>query len=300
MCALLSSTPDLPGPISINVSAVQLARHDWPSCFAQTMVGHGVEATRVVVEVTETAVLALSPEAHAGSATCALTPAGKCTGFFAHVDEVFSTYRPLSEVTFHRSGLERPGPQSEDFEEVMLACRALKSATGGAFDPWSVPGGYDPSGYVKGWAAGRASDRLHSAGFVDHLINAGGDISARGDESPGSGQGWPVGILNPHEPTQVVEVVALREQGMATSGRYERGDHVVVPATRRPAVGVDSVTVVGPDPGTADAVASAGLVDGLAAMRWFVDLGQEWSLHVVIGETSHVYGPAFGESFTSP
>ena len=95
----------------------------------------------------------------------------------------------------------------------MAACRDLRAVTHGAFDPWAVPGGYDPSGYVKGWAAGRASARLASAGFGDHLINAGGDICASGDEEPGSGRGWPVGILNPHAPTEVIEVVSAPRPG---------------------------------------------------------------------------------------
>jgi thiamine biosynthesis lipoprotein len=80
---------------------------------------------------------------------------------------------------------------------------------------------------------------------------------------------------------------------MATSGRYERGDHVVDPATGAPAVGVDSATVVGPDSGIADAAASAALVDGLESVAWFGLLGPEWSLHVVIGDTANSFGPAF-------
>ena len=29
--------------------------------------------------------------------------------------------------------------------------------TDGAFDPWKAPGGFDPSGFVKGWGADRAA-----------------------------------------------------------------------------------------------------------------------------------------------
>jgi thiamine biosynthesis lipoprotein len=223
----------------------------------------------------------------------ALAAIGGCTEYFAEVDRIFSTFKPLSEVALHRTGLDGPGPHSEEFEEVMAACRQLRSLTLGAFDPWSVPGGYDPSGYVKGWAAGRSSGLLADAGFADHLVNAGGDICARGVEQPGSAAGWPVGIVNPHAPAEVVEVVSLHDQAMATSGRYERGDHVVDPSTGAPAVGVDSATVVGPDSGAADALASAALVHGTSSARWFSPLGPEWSLHLVIGETAHTYGPAF-------
>ena len=217
----------------------------------------------------------------------------KCRVFFAAVDQTFSTYRPTTEVALYRAGLERPGQQSDDFEEVMLACRGVCELTKGAFDPWAVPGGYDPSGYVKGWAAGRASDVLVAAGFSDHLVNASGDITASGDELPGSGQGWPTGILNPHAPAEVIEVVNLRNESMATSGRYERGDHVIDPSTGLPAIDVDSATVVGPDPGVADALASAALVRGTASVSWFATLGPDWSLYLVIGETARTFGPAF-------
>ena len=228
-----------------------------------------------------------------GREPAALAVIEECRRFFTQVDLAFSTHKPLTEVSLYRAGPERPGRHSEEFEEVMAACLDLRAVTNGAFDPWSVPGGYDPSGYVKGWAAGHASGRLAGAGFGDHLVSAGGDICASGDEEPASGQGWPVGILNPHAPTEVIEVVTLRSQSMATSGRYERGDHVVDPGTGRPAVGVDSATVVGPDPGMADALASAAMVHGPAGVGWFADLGPQWSLHIVVGQVAHTFGPAF-------
>ena len=50
--------------------------------------------------------------------------------------------------------------------------------------------------------------------------------------------------------------------GIATSGEYSRGQHVLDPHTRRPPAGVLSVTVVGPDLGTADAYATAAFAMG--------------------------------------
>ena len=228
---------------------------------------------------------------HADRDGATLAAIDECSELFAQVDASFSPFKTLSEVTLFRSGVAQP--LSPEFMEVLDACHALRATTLGAFDPWSVPGGYDPSGFVKGWAVGRASGLLREHGFDDHLVNAGGDMCAHGDEVPVTGAGWPVGILNPHAPTEVIQVVRLRDQAMATSGRYERGDHVVDPRTRGPAVQVDSATVVGPDPGVADAAASAALVDGRETMRWFGDLGPGWSLHLVIGDHAHTYGAVF-------
>ncbi len=59
VCALLASSPDLPGPVSLNLSPVQLAHSGWLRTFTDTLARHGVEPSRVIVELTETAALAL-------------------------------------------------------------------------------------------------------------------------------------------------------------------------------------------------------------------------------------------------
>lgn len=224
----------------------------------------------------------------------ALEAIDECVRFFAMVEETFSTYKPHTEVSLYRNSLRRPGQQSPAFNEVMAACVDLRTRSKGAFDPWSVPGGYEPAGYVKGWAAGRASEILRDGGFPNNLVNAGGDVCAHGNEVPGSGAGWPVGIVNPYSKKEIIEVVTLHGMSMATSGRYERGDHVIDPATGAPTTRVDSATVIGPDCGSADALASAAMVDGQASMVWFVELGSEWSLHLVVGGEVRTYGAAFG------
>ena len=59
-CAMLAGHPDLPGPVSVNVSAVQLAAPQWQRAVAETMSRHRVDPTRIVIEVTETAALSLT------------------------------------------------------------------------------------------------------------------------------------------------------------------------------------------------------------------------------------------------
>jgi diguanylate cyclase (GGDEF)-like protein/PAS domain S-box-containing protein len=63
VCALLAKHPDLPGPISVNVSAVQLALPDWLATVTDTLSAHRVDPARLVVEVTETAALSLTDSA---------------------------------------------------------------------------------------------------------------------------------------------------------------------------------------------------------------------------------------------
>jgi thiamine biosynthesis lipoprotein len=230
---------------------------------------------------------------HAGGRNeAALAAIGDCTSFFSHVDQVFSTFRPDSLATLYRNGLTRPGELTAEFQEVLEGCRTARAASAGAFDPWAMPGGFDPLGYVKGWAAGQASRLLGERGFPDHLVDAGGDVVAAGDQE-GPGSGWRVGVLNPHDRASVVQVAHLHGMAMATSGQYERGQHVIDPSTGRPATGTDSATVVGPDPGLADALASAALVSGRASANWFGGLGPDWSLLLVVGQEVLTMGPAF-------
>jgi FAD:protein FMN transferase len=261
----------------------------------QQVSGSVVHADRLVhVEFTWGTAITVELRGTAGRSEDALAAVAQCRAWFAEVDERFSPFRALSEVTAVRNGLVRPESSSPDFRTVYHACESARLVTGGAFDPWAVPGGYDPSGYVKGWAAGRASALLLAAGFADNLVNAGGDIACAGDWESGSGRGWPVGIVNPHQPSEVVAVVDVRDAAVATSGRYERGDHVIDPRTGGPARAADSATVIGPDPGLADAAASAVLVAGTGCMAWFPGLGSQWSVLLVVGNQEYRHGLAFG------
>jgi EAL domain-containing protein (putative c-di-GMP-specific phosphodiesterase class I) len=59
VCRRIASMPELVGTIGVNVSAVQLARIDWAEQVLGTLGRHGVDPARLVLEVTETAVLSL-------------------------------------------------------------------------------------------------------------------------------------------------------------------------------------------------------------------------------------------------
>ena len=81
--------------------------------------------------------------------------------------------------------------------------------------------------------------------------------------------GWRVGIQHPWVRDRVAAVLMVTDAAIATSGRYERGDHVLDPRTGLPATGLASVTVVGPDLAIADAYATAAVALGPGVgMRW--------------------------------
>jgi thiamine biosynthesis lipoprotein len=77
-----------------------------------------------------------------------------------------------------------------------------------------------------------------------------------------------VGIRHPREHDRVAAVLALTDAAVATSGTYERGEHIVDPRTGRPPAGVLSVTIVGPELGTADAYATAAFAMGEDGPEW--------------------------------
>ena len=138
------------------------------------------------------------------------------------------------------------------------------------FDPWKVPSGFDPSGYVKGWAADRALVILKEHGATSAQVNAAGDISLFGGTYVnGVHKPWSIGIRHPDDPKTIVKVFEIMDGAIATSGTYERGSHIIDPFTGTIAIGARSATVLGPDGGIAEALATALIVVGKDGAKWF-------------------------------
>ncbi len=174
-------------------------------------------------------------------------------------DAVFSTWKSDSPMSRIRRGELDPDAAPAEVREVLAACEAARSLSNGWFDPWALPGGVDPTGYVKGWAAQRALAELLGARVRGAIINAAGDIATFG--SPSAGAHFQIGITNPHATDELVALVDL--QGcIATSGTYERGAHLMNPHSGLFATRLASASVTGPDLGLCDALATALVVAG--------------------------------------
>jgi thiamine biosynthesis lipoprotein len=210
--------------------------------------------------------------------------------YLHQVDAWFSTYRADTPITMVRNGLMELWRAPRVVRDVLDSCAWIKQLTHGAFDPWAVKGGVDPSGYVKGWAAGQVADRMVRRGVPNVCVNASGDIACRGLQRPD--EPWAIGITNPYDTQQIVEVVHLSDGAMATSGLYERGNHINNPRTGRPEVWYDSATIIGPDAGLADALATAALLEGPGCAAWFADL-PGWSVYLIKDGEAQFFGPAF-------
>ena len=186
----------------------------------------------------------------------------KCAELFQEVDEVFSTYKTDSQVSKLRRGEIEIGDCTEDLQKVWQLCLKAKEITDGSFDPWCVEGGFDPSGYVKGWASDKAIEILRGYGAIFIQVNGAGDLSLFGGPHK-------IGIRSPEDEKVILKIFELEGGAIATSGTYERGAHIRDPHTGLIAIGARSATVVGPDGGLADALATALIVSGRDGAIWF-------------------------------
>lgn len=178
-------------------------------------------------------------------------------------DAVFSTWDASSPVSLWRRGEATLAELPGEVAEVVAECHAARLASGGWFDPWAMPGGFDPTGLVKGWAVDHALAVLQENGVPGGLVNGGGDVATFG--SPAPGQRWRVGVRHPWRPDALAAVIET-EAAVATSGCYERGPHLIDPGTGLPATRAASATVTGPRLALADALATAVAVGGDEAL----------------------------------
>jgi thiamine biosynthesis lipoprotein len=182
-------------------------------------------------------------------------------------DATFSTYKEDSEISRMNRRELAVAAAHPDVREVLDRCEALRIETDGYFDMRAATAeAIDPSGLVKGWAVDRAASILDEAGIQNYAVNVAGDMRLRGRAVPDLC--WSVGIQHPLESDSIAAVVEANDLAVATSGAYARGDHVIDPHTRRPPVGVLSVTITGPELATADAYATAAFAMGEAGIHW--------------------------------
>ena len=134
----------------------------------------------------------------------------------------------------------------------------------------------DLSAIVKGYAVDRIGELLKKQGFVNYLVEIGGELKANGRNE--QGKTWTIAIEKPSALERApYKAIPLRNMGMATSGDYrnyfekegKRYSHTLDPTTGYPiAHNVASVTVIAESTMFADGVATAinvmGLEDGMA------------------------------------
>lgn len=233
--------------------------------------------------------------------------------WLAFVDETFSTYSPDSEISRLNAGTLSIRDAHPAVQSVLSRCEQLRRQTSGYFDiaaaaarrragaaardvagvaaperlreasdrrAWRE---VDPSGFVKGWAIEGAGRILSKAGARNWYVNAGGDICLSGG-SEGQG-GWRVGVQHPRRRMAVAAVLELSGGAVATSGAYERGQHIIDPHRGAPPEGVLSVTITGASLSTIDAYATAAFAMGVDGAKWAARLPRCGAIVILDDET---------------
>ena len=128
-------------------------------------------------------------------------------------------------------------------------------------------------GIAKGYAVDRAVALLHQRGFVDFILQAGGDLFVSGKKGAES---WQVGIRDPRgTETAFFARAKIKDRTFSTSGDYERFiikngiryHHILNPRTGYPAKRCRSATVMAPSAMVADAWSTALFVLGPEGMK---------------------------------
>ncbi|WP_246841002.1 FAD:protein FMN transferase [Hahella sp. CCB-MM4] len=126
----------------------------------------------------------------------------------------------------------------------------------------------DLGGIAKGYAVDRAIDILRQGGVISGMVSAGGDTQLIGNKL---GKPWIVGIKDPRREEESAVLLPLENTAISTSGDYERYfiqdgvryHHIISPKTGRSAGEVQSVTILGPDSTTTDALSTTVFVLGV-------------------------------------
>jgi thiamine biosynthesis lipoprotein len=158
----------------------------------------------------------------------------------------------------------------------------------------------DFGGVAKGWAADQATRKLSA--FGPALVNAGGDIAVSGPQS--NGGAWPIGITNPFNPDENLEIIMIEQGGVATSGRdyrrWQQGDiwqhHIIDPRTGRPAqTDVLTVTVIAPSAVEAEVAAKVALISGSQAGLDWIESSHALAGMLVLEDGQRIYSQGISE-----
>ena len=190
--------------------------------------------------------------------------------YLRFVDAKFSTYKSDSEISKINRGEIPENMWSAEMREVFDLSDKTRSETNNFFNIKTPDGKYDPSGLVKGWAIHKAADILRSRGVKNFMVDIGSDIEVAGHNS--GGELWSIGIRNPFQVDQVVKILKLSDRGIATSGKYAKGEHIYNPNNFSDSLTeIASVTVIARDVYEADRFATAVFAMGRDGINFLED-----------------------------
>lgn len=216
----------------------------------------------------------------------------KIFDFFNSVDQKFSTYKEQSEISKINRGEIKEKDFSPEMKAIFGYAEETKQVSNGFFDILRPDGKIDPSGIVKGWAIFEAAKLLKKSGFKNFYVDAGGDVQVASPNTP-----WVVGIKNPFDQREIVKILEIKNEGVATSGTYIRGQHIYNPKNpATPLNEVVSITLIGPNVYEADRFATAAFAMGKEGIN-FVEKMPGFEAYQIDGDGNAVMTSGF-EYFT--
>ena len=192
----------------------------------------------------------------------------KIKSLFTSIDAKFSTYKDTSLVSQLNRGEIKPDTDDE-LRTIFAECERTKKETNNYFD-CAYRGQFDPSGLVKGYAIGLAAKLLKASGYTNFLVEIAGDLQTSGTNE--DKQPWKIGIENPFNQTEIVKVVKLSGEAMATSGTAVHAEHIINPITHQVAHEIASVSVIAKNIYDADRMATAAFAMGKTGISFIQNL----------------------------
>ncbi len=125
----------------------------------------------------------------------------------------------------------------------------------------------DLGGIAKGYAVDSGIAILKQLSIEHAMVTAGGDSRIIGDKR---GRPWMIGLRDPRKSRAVKGMIPLINSALSTSGDYERYfvedgqhfHHILRPDTGKSATELRSVTIIGPDATSTDALSTSVFVLG--------------------------------------
>jgi len=204
------------------------------------------------------------------------------------------TCGPLIEL-WKRCGKENRLPADQDLAAAKARCGweklQFEQIAGGKVRlRFAVPRmRIDLGGVAKGYAIDLALQEIRAGGAVGGLVDIGGDLRSFG--RPDDADRWIVALRNPFRQAILLEL-AVNDAAVCTSGNYHRFvtiqgrrySHIIDPRSGRPAEAAASVTVIGPDAATTDALATALSVLGPREGMALIERLDGYEALFVVGE----------------
>lgn len=180
--------------------------------------------------------------------------------YFRAVDQRFSPFKSDSELERYNRGELNEADLSPEMKEILRLSDQTKAETNNYFNVRKPDGNLDPSGLVKGWAIAKGAEQLQQRGYRNMYVEIAGDIQVYGRNM--SGKKWRIGIRNPRQTDQLLQILELHEGGVATSGTYLQGNHIRRPITEKKPNNLISLTVIASNIYEADRFATAAFAMG--------------------------------------